>query len=43
MFDFTDEQKMVAKMVRRWCDESGLAITHFDSQESGFTVRAVRG
>ncbi len=29
--------------VRRWCDESGLAITHFDSQESGFTVRAARG
>ncbi|MEK6608281.1 MAG: acyl-CoA dehydrogenase family protein [Myxococcota bacterium] len=21
MFDFSDEQKMVAKMVRRWCDE----------------------
>lgn len=28
--------------VRRWCDESGLAITRFDSQDSGFTVRAVR-
>lgn len=28
--------------VRRWFGESGLSITHFDEQESGFTVRAVR-
>jgi arsenite methyltransferase len=28
--------------VRRWCAEAGLSIIHFDAQESGFTVRAVR-
>lgn len=28
--------------VRRWCAESNLAITHFDSQEAGFTVRAIK-
>jgi SAM-dependent methyltransferase/uncharacterized protein YbaR (Trm112 family) len=29
--------------VRRWCGEAGLSVTHFDAQESGYTVRAVRG
>ena len=29
--------------VRRWCDEAGLTVAHFDVQESGFTVRAVKG
>jgi len=28
--------------VRRWCDESAMSITHFDKQESGFTVRAIK-
>jgi SAM-dependent methyltransferase len=28
--------------IRRWCDESGLSITRFDTQESGYTVRAVK-
>jgi len=28
--------------VKRWCAEAGLSITHFDTQESGFTVRATR-
>lgn len=28
--------------LRRWCDDSALRIVHFDVQESGFTVRAVR-
>jgi len=29
--------------VRRWCQEEGLKITHFDdAQESGFTVRAIK-
>jgi arsenite methyltransferase len=28
--------------VRRWCDEARLEITHFDVQESGFTVRATK-
>ncbi len=28
--------------VRGWCAESGLTVTHFDAQESGFTVRASR-
>jgi hypothetical protein len=28
--------------VRGWCDELGLAISHFDNQESGFTVRAIK-
>jgi len=28
--------------VRRWCAESGLSITHFDVQDSGFTIRAIR-
>lgn len=29
--------------VRGWCEEAGLSIVHFDAQESGFTVRAVKG
>ena len=29
--------------VRRWCAEAGLEITYFHKQESGFTVRGVRG
>jgi SAM-dependent methyltransferase len=29
--------------VRRWCNEAGLSIVHFDVQESGFTVRAIKG
>lgn len=29
--------------IRRWCGEAGLTITRFDAQESGFTVRAVKG
>jgi hypothetical protein len=28
--------------VRGWCDDLRLAIVHFDSQESGFTVRATK-
>ena len=29
--------------VRRWCDDAGLEITRFDdTQESGFSVRAIR-
>jgi arsenite methyltransferase len=28
--------------VRRWCRDAGLEITHFDVQESGFTVRATK-
>lgn len=28
--------------VRRWCEAAGLSIRHFDAQESGFTVRAVK-
>jgi len=28
--------------VRRWCAESHLTITHFDAQEAGFTVRALK-
>ena len=28
--------------VRGWCDDLGLAISHFDNQESGFTVRAIK-
>jgi len=28
--------------VRAWCAESGLSITHWDAQESGFTVRAIK-
>jgi arsenite methyltransferase len=28
--------------VRRWCAECGLSIIHFDVQESGFTVRAIK-
>jgi hypothetical protein len=28
--------------VHRWCAEAGLAIAHFDGQESGFTVRAIK-
>ncbi len=29
--------------VRRWCQEAGLQIIHFDAQESGYTVRAIKG
>lgn len=29
--------------VRHWCEEAGLSIIHFDVQESGFTVRAIKG
>ncbi len=29
--------------IRHWCDEARLSIIHFDAQESGFTVRAVKG
>jgi hypothetical protein len=28
--------------VRRWTEEAALLIVHFDEQESGFTVRAVK-
>lgn len=28
--------------VRQWCNEAGLTIIHFNTQESGFTVRARR-
>lgn len=28
--------------VRGWCAESGLEIVHFDGQEAGFTVRAIK-
>jgi SAM-dependent methyltransferase len=28
--------------VRRWCAEANLRIFHFDAQESGYTVRAIR-
>jgi SAM-dependent methyltransferase len=28
--------------VRAWCAEESLEISHFDAQESGFTVRAVK-
>ena len=29
--------------VRAWCAEFGLKITRFDAQDSGYTVRALRG
>src|SRR5262245_62088940 len=29
--------------LRRWCEDGGLTITHLDAQESGYTVRAVKG
>lgn len=28
--------------VRGWCQETGLSIVHFNTQESGFTVRAIK-
>lgn len=28
---------------RGWCEELRLSIIHFDVQDSGFTVRAVKG
>jgi SAM-dependent methyltransferase len=28
--------------LRAWCGSAGLTITHFDRQESGFTIRASR-
>ena len=31
------------EQVRAWCADEGLAIKRFDVQESGFTVRAVKG
>ena len=29
--------------VRRWCAEAELSIKHFDAQESGYTVWAIKG
>ncbi|HEX8746003.1 MAG TPA: hypothetical protein VF717_02330 [Pyrinomonadaceae bacterium] len=29
--------------VRRRCEEAALSITRFDTQESGYTVRAIKG
>lgn len=29
--------------VRRWCREAGLSVIHLNAQESGYTVRAVKG
>lgn len=29
--------------IQRWCKECNLTVVHLDSQESGFTVRAVAG
>lgn len=29
--------------IRSWCDQTSLSIIHFNVQESGFTVRAVKG
>ncbi len=31
-----------ADEVRQWCEEARLAISWFDEQESGFSVRAVK-
>ncbi len=31
-----------AEQIRGWCDDCHLEITHFDEQESGYTVRARR-
>ncbi|MFN8490939.1 MAG: methyltransferase domain-containing protein [Caldilineaceae bacterium] len=28
--------------IRRWCTEMNLTIVHFDAQEAGFTVRALK-
>jgi SAM-dependent methyltransferase len=28
--------------IREWCEDLDLTITHFDAQESGFTVRAIK-
>lgn len=35
--------RQTEKEVRRWCGEVGLSIFHFAVQESGFTVRAIKG
>lgn len=29
--------------IRGWCDELALSVSHFDREESGFTVRALKG
>jgi SAM-dependent methyltransferase len=29
--------------IRRWCSEANLSVTRFDVEESGFTVRAIKG
>jgi arsenite methyltransferase len=31
-----------AEEIHGWCSDAGLAIKHFDEQESGFTVRAIK-
>jgi arsenite methyltransferase len=28
--------------IRRWCGDLGLSVIHFDREESGFTVRAIK-
>jgi ubiquinone/menaquinone biosynthesis C-methylase UbiE/uncharacterized protein YbaR (Trm112 family) len=35
--------RQTAREVRDWCAEAGLSIQWFHEQESGFTVRAVKG
>jgi arsenite methyltransferase len=32
----------IEEEIRRWCNEAGLSVIHFDVQESGFTVRAIK-
>jgi arsenite methyltransferase len=35
--------RQTEEQVRQWCADADLRITHMDVQESGLTVRAVRG
>jgi len=34
--------RQTEEQVRRWCQEAGLEIFHFDQDPAGFTIRAVR-
>jgi arsenite methyltransferase len=35
--------RQTADEILRWCEEGNLSVVHFDEQESGYTVRAVKG
>jgi hypothetical protein len=35
--------RQTEEQVRRWCADIGLSIFYFNTEEAGFTVRAIKG